>query len=94
MRPELVQSTIRRYVCAVCWGLLIERRGADGEPEVVCYRHSLGECDGSGYVTRRYADERQALSGFELNEVRRNYPELFPSEALLTEAEIMKHLGF
>ncbi len=84
-----------KYVCATCWGDLVSLVGPGMEDHVFCRRMLTGDCAGEGFVTRRYADNRRALSHLELAEVRCNYPELLgvPPESKTPE-QILAELGY
>jgi len=94
MNTDIMDDTylVRRYVCARCWsGLLIVKR--KDEPEhIECGNHA--NCDGKGYVTKRYADRRRVESVAELAEVKKNYPELFTPKVKKTEKEILAMMGY
>lgn len=96
MDENLAQRTVRRYVCARCWGHLIimDDRGADGL-RAICPKNETGDCDGHGYVTKRYAERRKEESLSELYEVRDNYPDLEERKSIPATAEaILSELGF
>lgn len=63
---------------------------------IVCPGNLTGECNGSGYVTKRYAARRLEESKFEYYEVKDNYPDLIPVKHPSPEIEalIFKELGF
>lgn len=84
---------VNRYVCAVCWGSLAALRSDEGFYPV-CINHECGECDGTGFVTARYANNRRESSKYELMEVKEHYPYLFKQQPKQTEAQILQTLGF
>jgi hypothetical protein len=63
-------TIVRDYVCAQCYGELVERVEA-GALVVACPQH----CAPGGFVTRHYATRRLSESVSELEEVARNYPQ-------------------
>lgn len=82
---ELRLQTISRYVCARCWGILIE----DGD-EIRC---ADPRCDGQGYVTKKYAERRRQESIMELANARVILPKVFGEKPRPVET-ILKELGF
>ena len=96
MHHWLAMDTQRDYVCAVCWGPLVTRSAGEvGFLEVHCVSGERDECDGQGFVTRKYADRRRTESEAELWEVRHNYPDLIERRVrLLNEQRILAELGF
>jgi len=90
---DLVDILVGRYVCAVCWGYVMPTL-VDHEIAPVCVAAQAGQCDGVGFVTRKYAERRLAESRLELQEVYRNYPDLFGPRPKRSEQQLMSELGF
>jgi hypothetical protein len=94
------QRDAKRYVCAVCWGDLSIIETDEGY-RVICPKSNAGECTGSGFVTRRYAQRRKEESKVEKMEVRYIYihqykmPEIIglPRETK-SQAQLLSELGF
>lgn len=61
----------RDYVCAQCWGALVERH-INGEFTIVCPRG----CQPGGFVTAEYAARRRSNDLADFYEVVANYPQL------------------
>lgn len=95
MEYYLAKETVKKYVCARCFGMLVTRKAKDfRELDVICVNALHDECDGTGYVTKQFAARRQAEDLGEYQEVIHNYPELAPPRRKVTEDQILKELGF
>ena len=81
------RRTVRDYVCAVCWGQLVNFFDAT-HAWIKCANPN---CQGGGYVTRAYADRRRSESLGEAAEVRHNLRFIFPTPARKA-ADILKEL--
>ena len=94
VRPAHQSWFTLHYVCACCWGDL----GIDRDGPIDQFYCLEGEaCSGKGFVTSQYAQRRLAESYNELQEVRRNYPDLdphYPPEVKRNEKELLALLGF
>lgn len=75
MAPDLARSVVKNYVCAGCYGQLVETYDRHE-------RMSTVECPSCGpergFVTREYADRRQAESRVERFEARWNLSKIMP----------------
>jgi DNA-directed RNA polymerase subunit RPC12/RpoP len=92
---EDLERLTNRYVCARCWQPLVILRQADGTEIVECSNRE--NCNGKGYVTKRYAEQRRSDSWFERLEVLINYPQLSKSRManrVKSEQELLSELGF
>ena len=66
MTRAFVDRTIRDCVCATCWGR-IDEVCKDGERSIRCMNP---DCNGSGFVTKYYAQNRREQSEHEAIELR------------------------
>jgi hypothetical protein len=94
MDTNIAMITTRRYCCAICWGHLLAFPGDDGGLDVVCARSLADQCDGKGFVTQRYAEQRRQESYAELDEVLMAYPQLRPARRKVTTAQVLSELGY
>lgn len=92
MNPLMAETTVRRYRCAGCWGVLVALPAEGSLLDVQCG----GDCpDNSGFVTKGFAERRQAESIAELHEARHNLKDIIPVPHVdKTGDEILKELGF
>jgi len=83
-RTEGVMNLVltRDYVCAQCFGLLVEKF-VDGKMTVACPRH----CEPGGFVTLSHAARFLSASVSDFEEVARNYPQ-FDHRKKLSPAEL------
>lgn len=83
---------VRDYVCSRCWGHLTQQHGPNRTWIVRCPNP---DCNGVGFVTRGYAERRQAESFADLAEARHNLKDIIPTkEDNKTESELIDELGF
>ncbi|CAK0758946.1 conserved hypothetical protein [Gammaproteobacteria bacterium] len=95
MDYPLALRTKRDYVCARCWGLLVIFDAPDHRGYLV--KCDNPDCDGNGYVTRHYAEQRRGESFYDLLDAQRNVGEALGLPALTrtkTQDEALKALGF
>lgn len=91
----LARETVQNYVCARCYGMLVTQKTDDyHELDVICVNKLEGKCDGSGFVTKTYAERRVQESLVEYQEVIQNYPQLAPAKRQVTPKQILSELGF
>ena len=91
MSVNLALHTANRYVCARCWHPLIVTHH-DGQDWVEC--SNAANCDGQGYVTRRYAQKRLEQSQLDLLDAKQNIGFILPKQEKRSEKLIMSELGF
>lgn len=91
MSVNLAVATVARYVCARCWHPLIVTHH-DGQDWVEC--SNAQNCDGQGYVTRRYAERKLQESFTDLADARENVGFILPKQVKRLEKTIMSELGF
>jgi hypothetical protein len=85
------QETVRKYVCATCYGHLLAYPKDDGVV-VLCAKCKE---DTKGYVTKRYAQRRQQESLAEKLEARQVLKDGISSpHAGKNEAQLLQELGF
>lgn len=73
-------TLVQRYVCAQCWGPIVERYVND-----VFVVACPNACEPGGFVTAEYAARRQSSNISEFYEVVDNYPQLDPRQKLTPE---------
>lgn len=91
---QLIQDTLRNYVCSKCWGDLGSYRNTNGSYRVFCKNEN---CDGTGFHKRSYAEKALNENKLDAKEAKDNLrnviPGLFP-ENNKTADELVKLLGF
>lgn len=77
LHPDHKTARIKRtLVCSNCWGELKVEPSREPHVDLIsCFNCGM---ETRGYVSREWARQRKLESGLELNEVKRNYPELAP----------------
>jgi hypothetical protein len=86
-------ETVRDYVCARCYGPIAAHFNAL-RVWVVCANHGT-RCNGSGYVTKAWAERQRSNSIGEAMEVRFTLRDIIPSKhAGKSEEQLLKELGF
>jgi hypothetical protein len=91
MSIDLAMMTAKRYVCARCWHNLIVTHH-DGQDWIEC--SNSANCDGQGYVTRRYAEKRIEQSYFDRMDARANIGQIIDPQPIRSEKQILSDLGF
>lgn len=89
----LAARTVRKYVCARCWGRL-NQYFEQQETLVVC---ANPDCDGRGFVTRHYAEKQRQKSIDEKREVNKTLQEMGIVEnphAGKSADQLIEELGF
>ena len=80
------------YVCARCYGKLIATAAQGSRRMVVACINS--DCNGQGFVTRTYADNRRSNSGADYQEAMANLGEIMGlKKQTRAAAEILEELG-
>lgn len=80
------------YVCARCYGKLIATSGKGTRRMIVACINS--ECNGQGFVTRTYADNRRSNSGADYQEAIANIGDVMGlKKQARPAAEILEELG-
>lgn len=70
-RP-LRRKIVNEYVCARCWGPLVEKVNSSETEVICCPTHG----EDVGVVTRKWAERQEMESRVELAEVAASYPQL------------------
>jgi hypothetical protein len=91
MSFKLARWTESRYVCARCWHHLIVVHH-DGQDWVEC--SNAANCDGQGYVTKRYAERRLQDSLLDLQDAKANIGFILPEQPKRTEKQLLSSVGF
>lgn len=81
----------KNYVCSRCWGGLIAVDNHDGNFRVACGNQN---CNGAGFVTQRYKDQRTSEASGEYMEANINLAETLGLRKRKTVEEIMRELGY
>lgn len=92
MVTEEAIRVVERYVCSRCWGRLNTKPAGAHKELVYCFNQN---CDGSGFVTRRYADEQRAQDRANYAEVMHNLKGIIPGKYDgKSSQDLLNELGF
>lgn len=95
--PAEAQDVVNNYLCADCWGELVEFIRQRPDRTTYSVVHCVTpDCPCSGFVSRKWVERREAESASEALTVRRNLQQagVLPRPPKKAPAQILTELGF